>query len=185
MSRIGKEPIKIKDGINVEIKDGGTFRYKTIFVKGPKGELSTDIRRGVKVEFVEGEINVVRDSDSKINRAYHGLYRTLINNMVEGVTDGFKKELEIHGVGYRASMKGNDIELTLGLNHPIVFVLPEGITAKIDKNIDIEISGIDKQLVGETAAKIRELKKPEPYKGKGIRYKGEQIRRKVGKSASA
>ncbi len=184
MSRIGKLPIKIENGVDVELKDGGKFRYKQVRVKGPKGELTEDIRRGVAIEVKDGEVLVTRNNDSKNNRAMHGLYRSLIDNMVIGVTTGFSKKLEMVGVGYRVKSVGNNLELSVGLNHPVIIEAPEGIKFEIEDNTKITIIGIDKQLVGETAAKIRAVRKPEPYKGKGIRYAGEQVRRKAGKSAA-
>lgn len=185
MSRIGKLPIKIENGVNVEIQDGGKYGYKKIVVKGPKGELQEDIRRGVSIEVKDGEAIVTRVNDSKKNKSFHGLYRSLINNMVLGVTEGYAKKLEMVGVGYRAKMLGNDIELSIGLNHPVVIKAPAGIKFDLEDNTKITISGVDKQLVGETTASIRAIKKPEPYKGKGIRYEGEQVRRKAGKSAAS
>lgn len=185
MSRVGKQPIKIENNVTVEIQDGGEYGYKKVVVKGPKGQLEESLRRGVEVEIKDNNIVVERVNDSKRNRSFHGLYRTLIANMIEGVIKGYSTVLELHGVGYRVSMKGQDLEFKLGLNHPIVIKAPEGITFVVKDEVDITISGINKQMVGQTAASIRELKKPEPYKGKGIRYKGEQVRRKSGKSASA
>lgn len=184
MSRVGKQPIKIINNVTVDIIDGGEFNYKEVVVKGPKGELKQSIRRGIKLEVKENEILLERATESKINKSYHGLFRTLIQNMIVGVTDGYEKHLELHGVGFRVALKGNDLEFQLGLNHNVPFSAPVGIKFEVKDQVDIKINGIDKQLVGETAAKIRMLKKPEPYKGKGIRYKGEQIRRKTGKSAS-
>lgn len=185
MSRVGKQPIKIENNVTVDIKDGGEFDYKIITVKGPKGEIVRSIRRGIDIKTEEGNIIVERKDDSKMNRSLHGLYRTLIANMVNGVQNGFSKELEIHGVGYRAFLKGNDLELTLGYTHPILIKAPQGISFKVDNNVDVTITGIDKELVGKIAAEIREKRKPEPYKGKGIRYKGEIVKKKAGKSGSA
>jgi large subunit ribosomal protein L6 len=183
MSRIGVKPIKIESGVTVTVNDGGRYGYKKIVVKGPKGELSEDIRKGVDIEVKDDQVVVTRKNDQKQNRAYHGLYRTLIANMVTGVTEGYTKDLEMVGVGYRSNMKGNAIELQVGLNHPVIIEAPEGINFDIKDSTEITVSGIDKQLVGETAAKIRASRKPEPYKGKGIRYKGEYVRRKAGKAA--
>lgn len=185
MSRVGLKPITIKESVEVTAEDGGNFGNVVVKVKGPKGELTRDVRKGITIEVDKEEklVKVGRVSDSKSVRAFHGLYRALIQNMIDGVTDGFFKELEIHGVGYRAKMVGKNIELVLGWTHPVTFKVPEGIEAEITKDVDIKITGIDNILVGQTAAKIRDLKKPEPYKGKGIRYKGEYVRRKAGKTA--
>jgi large subunit ribosomal protein L6 len=185
MSRIGKLPIKIENGVTVEVQDGGRFGYKKVVVKGPKGELSQDIRHGVKISVENGAVKVERDSDSKMNRSYHGLYRTLIANAVEGVTKGYSKELEIVGVGYRGALKGTDLELNIGYTHPVVVKPIPGISFAIKDQVFVTVSGIDKHLVGHMTAKIRELRKPEPYKGKGIRYKGEYVRRKAGKAAAS
>jgi large subunit ribosomal protein L6 len=185
MSRIGKLPIKIENGVTLEIQDGGRYLYKKVLVKGPKGELSEDIRRGINLELKDGELLVSRINNSKENRSLHGLYRSLINNMVDGVTKGYSKVLEMHGVGYRAAVKGTNLELKIELNHPVVIEAPEGITFSVNQDTEITISGINKQVVGETAASIRALRKPEPYKGKGIRYSGEFVRRKAGKSAGS
>lgn len=185
MSRIGKNPITIENGITVEVVKGGRFSHLSVNVKGPKGELSEDIRKGVDIKVEDGAVIVTRKNDSKMNRGLHGLYRTLVANMVEGVTKGFEKELQLVGVGYRAEKKGNDIELSLGLTHPVLYKTPEGINIEIADKTELKISGIDKHLVGQVAAAIRETRKPEPYKGKGIRYKGEQVKRKAGKAAAA
>jgi len=183
MSRIGLKPIKIEQNVQVEILTGGRYGHQKVIVKGPKGELSEDIRRGVDIALKNGEILLTAKNDIKLSKCYHGLYRTLIFNMVVGVTKGFTKVLQMVGVGYRALLKGNDIELSIGLNHPVYIKAPSGITFSVSDNTEISISGINKQLVGETAARIRALKKPEPYKGKGIMYKGEYVRRKAGKAA--
>lgn len=180
MSRIGKSPVAIPEGVTVEIKDN------VITVKGKLGEL-TQIVSGVSVKEEEGSIIVERSSDSKDHRAKHGLYRSLINNMIEGVTKGWTKELEFVGVGYRASNQGQKLDIAVGYSHNIVIniapeVKIEAISAK-GKNPIVKLTSHDKQLVGQVAAKIRSFRKPEPYKGKGIRYVGEQIRRKAGKSA--
>ena len=182
MSRIGKQPVTIPKGVTTELKDGNT-----LFVKGPKGELTIAIHKNIKVEIKDDTIICTRKNDEKLNRSLHGLSRSLIANMIEGVTDGFEKRLEIQGVGYRAAVQGKNITLSLGFSHPIDYTPPEGVTLAIDqekKNVII-VSGIDKQLVGESAAKIRSYKKPEPYKGKGIRYEGEHVARKAGKVASS
>lgn len=175
MSRVGKQPVTIPDGITV------TVQGDQCAVKGPKGSLSLAIHAHVTLS-VEGSTASVKvsDPDDKRDRALWGLYRVLLSNMIEGVQKGFTKQLEIRGVGFRAANEGKDLVLNLGFSHPIKFVLPEGITATVEKNI-ITVAGIDKQLVGETAAKIRKHRPPEPYKGKGIRYVGEYVRQKAGK----
>ena len=175
MSRIGKQPIAIPTGVTITVDDN------SVAVKGPKGELSEKRLVGIDVK-VEGEqLLVTRQTDEKVHRSNHGLMRTLINNMVVGVTEGFEKKLEVSGVGYRVSLSGSSIKLYLGFSHEIEYPLPEGIQAKVEQ-MTITISGINKQLVGQVAADIRALKKPEPYKGKGISYVGERILRKSGKS---
>ncbi len=181
MSRIGKLPITIPNGVTVEKRPGNV-----VHVKGPKGELNMPVHEKITVEIVEGKVNVTRSSEQKLDRSLHGLSRTLISNMIEGVTKGFSKQLEIQGVGYRASMQGSKLVLALGYSHPIEFQAPQGITISIDaekKNI-LTISGTNKQTIGEVAAKIRSYRKPEPYKGKGIRYVGEHVARKAGKAAA-
>lgn len=181
MSRIGILPISIAD--NVEVKLSGY----SLTVKGKNGELGLEIDNRLNVKHENGEITVDRKSNDKHSRALHGLYRSLINNMVVGVTEGFKKELEIIGVGFRASINGDILELALGYSHSFYFVPPEGIKIEVDtkttKNPRIIITGADKAAVGQVAAKIRSLRKPEPYKGKGVRYVGEIVRKKAGKSA--
>ncbi|MBN1915962.1 50S ribosomal protein L6 [Candidatus Dojkabacteria bacterium] len=185
MSRIGKNPITITEGVIITVEDGGKFGHKVVKVKGPKGELSEDIRKGIDIELSESELKVINKKDEdKYNRSLHGLYRTLINNMVEGVTEGFQKKLEIVGIGYKAIPKGEDLELYVGFSHPILVKAPEGIALSVEENVKITVSGINKRLVGEIAARIRKVKKPEPYKGKGIRYEGEVVKRKVGKAAA-
>ena len=177
MSRLGKLPIEIPAGTQAKIENN------FIIVKGPKGELKQELNNLVKVEVLENEIKVsVKNEKVKKERAFWGLYRSLINNMVEGVNGGFEKKLEVNGVGYRIALTGKKLTLNVGYSHPVDFELPEGITGAIEGNV-ITISGIDKQLVGEVAAKIRKIKKPEPYKGKGIKYIDEVIRRKEGKTA--
>jgi len=176
MSRIGRKPIAIPAGVKVAV-DG-----RAVSVTGPKGSLMRDIPVPISV-VVDGEqVKVTRPSDSKTNRSLHGLCRTLVANMVEGVSVGFRKNLEINGVGYRAAKAGNKLTLALGYSHPIAFKADEGITFKIDSPTEILISGIDKQLVGETAAKIQKLRKADPYKGKGLHLEGAKIRRKQGKT---
>lgn len=179
MSRIGKNPIQVPSGVTV------TITGNTVSVKGAKGELTQVIHPNMKVEQMDNQIIVSRPNDLKLNRSLHGLTRTLISNMVEGVTKGYEKQLEILGVGYRAAVAGSKLTLNLGFSHPIEFNTPQGITIEIDKDKKnlLAIRGSDKQLVGEVAAKIRSYKKPEPYKGKGIRYLGEHVQQKAGKAA--
>jgi large subunit ribosomal protein L6 len=177
MSRIGKLPIPVPAGVNITI-DGAR-----VSVKGPKGELGHTVADPIVVEQNDGVLEVKRPDDERESKALHGLTRTLVNNMVIGVTDGFEKQLEINGVGYRVISKGpTTLEFQLGYSHPITFEAPEGITFTTDGPTRLGVFGIDKQLVGEVAANIRKLRKPEPYKGKGVRYADEQIRRKVGKA---
>lgn len=182
MSRIGKLPVPIAKNVTISISKGNL-----VTVKGAKGELSVQVDPEIGVEQIDNEIIVTRSSEDKRYRAMHGLYRALIHNLVVGVTDGFKKELELIGVGYRASMNGNILELALGYSHPYYFIPPTGISVEVDtktsKNPRITVAGSDKELVGQVAAKIRSLRKPEPYKGKGIRYVDEVVRKKAGKSA--
>lgn len=183
MSRIGKSPITIPSGVTVTVSD-----KNVVTVKGAKGELTENIDRDIKLEINEGVITVARPTDQIRHRAMHGLYRALIANMIEGVTNGFKKELDLVGVGYRAAVQGQTLDMSLGYSHNIIFDLPKEInaTAVMQKGTPprITLESIDKQLLGQVAAKIRSLRKPEPYKGKGVRYVGEYIRRKAGKSAS-
>ena len=177
MSRIGKLPVAVPSGVDVAI-DGAL-----VTVKGPKGTLSHSVAAPITVEQGEGVLDVKRPDEERISKSLHGLTRTLVNNMVVGVTDGYEKKLEIVGVGYRVLSKGpNQLEFQLGYSHSIVFDAPEGIAFVVESPTKLGVVGIDKQLVGETAAKIRKLRKPEPYKGKGVRYAGEHIRRKVGKA---
>ena len=178
MSRVGKQEIKLPAGLSVQIAD------KLVTIKGPKGQLTSPVMPGIKVAQEGDSLKVTRERDSKQMRAYHGLCRSLINNAVLGVTEGFRKELEIHGVGYRAAVKGKDVEFNLGYSHPVLFPIPEGINISVDKNVNVTVEGIDKQKVGQVAAEIRDLRPPEVYKGKGVRYKGEYVRRKVGKAAT-
>jgi large subunit ribosomal protein L6 len=179
MSRIGKKPIEIPAGVQV------SRHQSEIKVKGPKGELSAHMPEGVDLVVEGGSVVVNRQSDGRKDRSAHGLVRTLISNMVDGVSKGFEKGLEISGVGYRAELSGNVLKLVLGFSSPAEYVIPKGISVKIDRQVNLVVSGIDKQLVGMVAAEIRGLKKPEPYKGKGIKYVNERIRRKVGKSVGA
>jgi large subunit ribosomal protein L6 len=175
MSRIGKLPISVPTGVTI------TVDQSNITVAGPKGTLSQPTLPEVTVENKDGVVTVTRNAEEARNRAMHGLMRTLINNMVVGVTEGYSKQLELNGVGYRVAIVGNGLKLNVGFSHEVNFTLPTGITATVEQNI-ITISGINKQAVGQVAADIRKLKKPEPYKGKGIKYVGERILRKSGKS---
>jgi large subunit ribosomal protein L6 len=175
MSRIGKQPIQLPDGVAVEIAPGA------VTVKGPKGELTQQLPREMKVDQADGTVTVERPTDRGDHRALHGLTRSLIANMVEGVTEGFEKRLEIQGVGYRAQLKGKSLELALGYSHPVQLDAPEGIDFEVPQPTEVIVRGIDKQLVGETAARIRKRRPPEPYKGKGVRYAGEKIVMKEGK----
>jgi large subunit ribosomal protein L6 len=177
MSRIGRLPIQVPDGVDVEVGDG------IVRVKGPKGELSQAVSRDLSIEREDSTLLVKRPTDRGEHRALHGLTRTLIFNMVEGVTNGFEKRLEIQGVGYRAQLKGNTLELALGFSHPVRVEAPTGIDFEVPVPTQVVVRGIDKQAVGEVAARIRKLRPPEPYKGKGVRYAGEYVARKVGKRA--
>jgi large subunit ribosomal protein L6 len=180
MSRIGKLPIAVPNGVNVTLNDG------EVVVKGPKGELRSHILKNVvDVKLEEGKVLVERKGDAKPHRSAHGLTRTLINNMVEGVSKGFRKSLEIQGVGFRAAKAGENLNLSLGYSHPVVFQAPQGITLSVEGTNKIHVDGIDKQQVGQVAAEIRSLRPPEPYKGKGVRYAGEVIRKKLGKAGKA
>ncbi len=179
MSRIGKQPIEIKDGVEIKIEN------RTVFVKGPKGELSVEYKRPIEVEVSDKEIVVTRKAETKLARSLHGLYRSLISNAVEGVTNGFSIDLEIKGIGYRAEMRGKDLVMQLGHSHPITIAAPEGITISVEDQTKVKVVGHDKHLVGQVAAVIKEKRKVEPYKGKGIRYVGEQVRRKAGKAGKA
>jgi large subunit ribosomal protein L6 len=177
VSRIGRRPIPVPAGVEVAIED------RTVRVKGPKGELSHTLTDPIRVERDEdGSVVVVRPDEERRSKELHGLSRTLVANMVEGVTNGFQKSLEINGTGYRVTAKGRDLEFALGFSHSVTVTAPEGITFTVEKPTLFHVSGIDKQLVGETAANIRKLRPPEPYKGKGIKYTDEVIRRKAGKA---
>ena len=176
MSRIGKAPIALANGVET------TINGQAIEVKGPKGTLNVEIPAPITAVVEDNEIRVVRPDDHRENRALHGLSRSLINNAVVGVTEGFTIKMEIFGVGYRVQLKGKNLEFALGYSHPILIEAPEGVTFAVDGNTKFSITGIDKQQVGQIAANIRRLRKDDPYKGKGIRYEGEQIRRKVGKT---
>ena len=179
MSRIGKQPVEIPSGVEVGV-DG-----TRVTVKGPRGTLEQTFHREIRIVEDEGSVRVQRPDDEGFHRALHGLTRTLLANMVEGVTNGYEKRLEIVGVGYRAALKDKDLELALGFSHPVPFPAPPGIEFEVPAANRIVIRGIDKQLVGEVAAEIRKIRKPEPYKGKGVRYEGEYVRKKAGKAAKA
>ncbi|QDZ14959.1 50S ribosomal protein L6 [Humibacter ginsenosidimutans] len=176
MSRIGRLPIDIPAGVDVKV-DG-----QDVTVKGPKGELSLTVAQPISVKLEENQVLVTRPDDERNSRSLHGLTRTLINNQIIGVTQGYSKGLEIVGTGYRVAQKGSSIEFALGFSHPVLVEPPAGITLTVEGNNKVTVAGIDKQAVGETAANIRKIKKPEPYKGKGIRYAGEVVRRKAGKA---
>lgn len=178
MSRIGKQPIDIPEGVQVDIK-GNTFS-----AKGKTGELSLGFHKKINVEISDNKVIVSPKDDSKSARSKHGLYRNLIQNLITGVSEGFTKTLKIVGVGFRASMKGQDIELLVGYSNPVIIKKIDGVEFEVPDNTTIVVKGADKQLVGEIASKIRDIRRPEPYKGKGIKYAGEKIRRKVGKAAS-
>jgi large subunit ribosomal protein L6 len=177
MSRIGKQPITIPDGVKVDLQGD------RMTVTGPRGTLHQALHPRMRVTVEDGTVSVARPSDERLDKSLHGLTRTLIANMVDGVTQGFEKRLEIQGVGYRAALQGKDIELQVGFSHPVRIPAPEGIEFEVPAPNRITVRGIDKQLVGETAATIRKVRKPEPYKGKGIRYEGEYVRKKAGKAA--
>jgi large subunit ribosomal protein L6 len=177
VSRIGKQPIPVPSGVEVKI-DGST-----VTVKGPKGELTQTFSEEMTVKLEDGEITVTRPSDERNHRALHGLTRSLLANMVTGVSEGFSKNLEIVGVGYRAALKGSDLEMQLGFSHPVLVIAEPGITFEVPVPTKITVSGIDKQRVGQVASEIRRWRPPEPYKGKGVRYQGEHVRRKLGKAA--
>ncbi|MBA2361608.1 MAG: 50S ribosomal protein L6 [Actinobacteria bacterium] len=177
MSRIGKRPIEVPAGVSVSIDPG------RVMVNGPLGELHQQVPQRMKIEQADTAINVTRPTDRGDDRALHGLTRTLVANMIEGVTKGFERKLEIQGVGYRAALRGTSLELSVGYSHPVVIEPRQGISFEVPTPTEIVVKGIDKQQVGQTAAEIRQVRKPEPYKGKGIRYEGEYVRRKVGKRA--
>jgi len=180
MSRVGKQPVKIPEKVKVAVT--GT----TIKVEGPKGKMSFPFNPVVKVEVVGAEVQVSRPDESRLAKGLHGLTRTLVKNALDGVTKGYERALEISGVGFKAELKGKEINFTLGFSHPVVFKLPEGVTAEVDpKQTRVVIKGVDKHLLGLTAAKIRALRPPEPYKGKGIKYAEEIVRRKEGKTGAA
>jgi large subunit ribosomal protein L6 len=182
MSRIGKQPVLLPKGVTITVGNDNV-----VTVKGPKGELKQAIDRDIKVEIAEGQVNLLRPTDQIRHRAMHGLYRALLSNLVKGVTDGYKKELELVGVGYKASNAGNILDLSLGYSHNIIIEIPKELkvatATEKGQNPKVVLEGIDKQLLGQVAAKIRGLRKPEPYKGKGVKYKDEVVRRKAGKAA--
>lgn len=182
MSRIGKQPVAIPQGVTITVGNDNV-----VSVKGPKGELKQPIDRDIKVEVKDGQLTLQRPTDQIRHRAMHGLYRAILANLVKGVTDGYTKNLELVGVGYKASNQGNLLDLSLGFSHNIIFEVPKELKVATaqekGQNPTISLEGIDKQLIGQVAAKIRSLRKPEPYKGKGVKYKGEVIRRKAGKAA--
>jgi|SRR5450631_3207038 large subunit ribosomal protein L6 len=182
MSRIGKQPVILPKGVTVTVGE-----HNLLTVKGPKGELKQSIDRDITVEVSEGHVDIKRPTDQIRHRALHGLYRALIANMVKGVTDGYKRQLELIGVGFKASSQGNLLDLALGYSHNIVFEIPKELKLSTSQekgeNPKINLEGVDKQLIGQVAAKIRGLRKPEPYKGKGVRYTGEVVRKKAGKAA--
>jgi len=179
MSRIGRKPIPIPDGVTVE-RTGDLIR-----VKGPKGTLSERIPVDIRVDIADGQVKFERPDDKKQTRAFHGLARALVANMVNGVTKPFVKELEIQGVGYRADVSGKKLNLNLGFSHPVAMAIPDGINVSVDRNVIVRIEGIDRQQVGQFAADVRSVRPPEPYKGKGVRYVDEHVRRKVGKAGAA
>jgi large subunit ribosomal protein L6 len=178
MSRIGRQPIEIPSGVTVEVSPGGA-----VTVTGPLGTLSQRVPARMAIAQENGVVTVTRPTERGDDRALHGLTRTLVANMVEGVTKGFEKHLEIQGVGYRAQLKGSELELAVGFSHPVTITPREGISFDVPQPTQVVVKGTDKQVVGQTAAEIRKVRPPEPYKGKGIRYQGEQVRRKVGKRA--
>ena len=178
MSRIGKKPVAIPAGVTITLKD------RSLTVKGPKGELKRELPDLVAVTVEKNQVTFARDAEDGPTRARHGLVRALVNNMVEGVTKGFERKLEINGVGYKAEVAGQKLTMALGYSHPVVYDLPKGIGAKVDKNV-LVLSGVDVELLGQTAAKVRSFRPPEPYKGKGVKYMEETIKRKVGKTGAA
>ncbi|MEX0801135.1 MAG: 50S ribosomal protein L6 [Dehalococcoidia bacterium] len=179
MSRIGKQPITIPSGVQVDVKG------QTVTVKGPKGELSREVPRAMKITIEDGTVSVARPNDNPRHRSIHGLTRTLIANMVTGVSEGFSKTLELQGVGYRAAMQGTDLVLAVGYSHPVEMPPPPGIEFEVEGTSKVIVRGINKEDVGQTAADVRKVRPPEPYKGKGIRYEGEYVRRKAGKAGKA
>ncbi len=178
MSRVGKQPVVLPKGVKASVNDG------TLTVEGPKGKLTIHLEEMIEASIADEKITCLLKGDHPSGGALHGLTRSLVANMVQGVHEGYKRELEINGVGYRANVKGKDLELLLGFSHPVLYPIPEGITISVEKQTRITILGADLRLVGQTAAELRALRKPEPYKGKGIKYAGEVIRRKAGKAAA-
>jgi large subunit ribosomal protein L6 len=178
MSRIGENPVDIPSGVTVEVQD------RTVKVKGSLGELSQDLPGQIEAEVVDGKVLVKRPDDTRVHRSYHGLIRTLIANMVEGVSKGYSKELEIQGVGFKAVVQGQKVLLSLGFASPVEYNVPDGVTVTVENNTKVVVTGIDKQKVGNSAARMRSFYPAEPYKGKGVRYKGEHVRRKVGKTVA-
>ncbi len=178
MSRVGKLPVKLPQGVKVAVSGG------LVNVEGPKGEATQALPEGIACEVVENEIRVSRADETKKQKALHGLIRSLLSNAVRGVSEGFTRQLQIEGIGYRAQLQGTDLNLTLGFSHPVVYKVPEGITVTLEGQTKITVSGTDRQRVGQAAAEIRGLKPPEPYKGKGIRYADEHVKRKVGKTGA-
>jgi len=178
MSRIGRKPVPVPKGVDV------TIAGATVTVKGPKGSLTRTFHPTMTIALEDGEITVTRPSDERQSRALHGLTRALLANMVVGVTEGYRKQLELHGVGYKAEASGKGVKLVVGLSHTVEFPAPAGVQISVDNNTLVKIEGIDKELVGQVAAEIRKVRPPEPYKGKGIRYQGEQVRRKAGKAGA-
>jgi len=179
MSRIGKKPVQIPSGVKVEVKD------RVVHVEGPKGKLNQPFSDRINIEVKDSQVIVKRIADLKSDRALHGLYRSLINNMIKGVTEGYSKEMEIIGVGFKAAVQGDILNINLSFSHPVNFSIPEGIKVETPKPTQIVIRGIDKQLVGKVATEIRSIYPPEPYKGKGIRFQGEYVKKKVGKAQAA
>jgi len=179
MSRIGKRPVPLPTGVTA------TIAGQRVTVKGPKGELSRTVHRELTVALEDGALIVRRPSDESRHKALHGLTRTLLANMVEGVTTGFTRALEIQGVGYKAEVKPFGVQLVVGFSHPVAYRAPEGVTITVENNVQVKVAGMDKEIVGQVAAELRAIRPPEPYKGKGIRYAGEQVRRKAGKTAQA
>ena len=179
MSRIGKLPVVVPSGVDVTLNDG------SVHVKGPKGELEQHILPVVTVTLENGQVIVQRKSDDKPGRSAHGLTRTLVANMIDGVTKGFRKSLELQGVGFRVNKAGNDLNFSLGYSHPVTYAAPDGIAFTVEGTNKVHVDGIDKQRVGQVAAEIRNLRPPEPYKGKGVRYEGEKVRKKLGKAGKA
>jgi large subunit ribosomal protein L6 len=177
MSRIGKKPIPVPKGVQINLRDG------LVEVKGPKGQLSQSLPPGVSMALEDGQI-VASVGEAREQRKFHGLGRTLVANAVQGVSEGFKRELDIVGVGYRAEVKGRDVHFALGYSHPVIFPLPQGIDVAIEKQTHVTVTGIDKQLVGQVAANMRSLRKPDPYKQKGVRYTGEVLKKKAGKAGA-